>query len=150
MAVCSIRVHPDENKKPEYYIPQLLTSWAQRTVDVGGVRYITTKEDLPTNSNDYAINYALPAKDKLSKVGYCDFLKKHVKCTVPLSVTAFKKKTDRKSISEDAVQNAESRSRRVYIMEGDTMQPYFGTLYCDLEYELDKYDVAYIEYEDKT
>jgi hypothetical protein len=133
MAACMIR-RCDEacDPQPEYAIPQLLMSWAQQSDNnYCGVRFFSTRDEPSTNSNDYAVNYAFPARG-FGDGNYCSFLTGHLKLTEPVKCGPGYLPDDRE-LSDKAVDIRESRRARVMMRS----QRYFETEYCYWEYVLD-------------
>src|SRR5262249_32770682 len=87
LAAVSLRTPSAEStgrERPEYLVPQMLMEWVQRSLGFDGIRYFSTRELPGSNSNDYAIDYAFPAKTSGSK-GHCPSLSRLIHCTAPIS-----------------------------------------------------------------
>lgn len=78
MAVCSIKVSPNESNDsirfiPEYVFPQMLLEWVRMSQDLDGIKYFSSH----TNRNELGygsfINYAIPVK-KIKESGWCSQL----------------------------------------------------------------------------
>ena len=109
----------------------------------GRDRFFSTQEQAIRSTQDISINYALPAKSEKSH-GYDDFLSDIANCTYPVSIGEFRNKKWKLPGNENALQVAERNWRRLTVPPEDGGYRYFGTWYCNLEYELDGYPTARI------
>jgi hypothetical protein len=132
MAASMIRRGEPRDPQPEYSIPQLLMSWAQQSDnDYCGVRFFSTLDETSTNSNDYPVNYAFPARES-SDGNYCGFLTKHLKLTEPVKCGPGSLPDDRE-LRKRAVDRRGARHGRCMMRSQD----YYSTEYCYWEYMLD-------------
>jgi hypothetical protein len=102
IAATSLRVL-DHESNVEYILPNLLMDWIHDEGRYDGVRYFTTKDDMPLGNHDYSINIALIAR-KANRRGYCRLLRESVLCTEPLPVREFfegKKKPTYQRVPEE-------------------------------------------------
>jgi hypothetical protein len=139
LAAVSLRtpsVSPANGAKPEYLVPQMLMSWVQRSLNFDGIRYFPTRELPGNNTNDYAIDYAFPVKSSLPS-GYCKALSRLFLGTPPVAFGRVAGADIAEHLSEQDFARAESKSRRYMIVDQNSMQHYYGTAYCDMEYVLD-------------
>jgi hypothetical protein len=121
----------------EYLIPQLLMRWASDREGFFGVRYFTSKDDSSSNSQDWPINFAIPARTAKSS-GYCDVLQERIRCTLPQSLALMDQKPLRELVTREAGDRRQEALGRVMITEGRTMTPYIESIYGKMEYWLDR------------
>jgi hypothetical protein len=132
MAASLIRKDELRDPQPEYAIPQLLMSWAQQSDnDYCGVRFFSTRDEPPTSSVDYRVNYAFPARER-SANNYCGFLTKYITLTQPVR-SQRARLANYPELLTSAASVRESRHGRLAMRS----QPYLDTEYCYLEYLLD-------------
>jgi hypothetical protein len=126
-----------EGTPPEYVIPQLLMLWVSQSDRFLGIRYLTSKPDYSTNSNDWSINLALPSR-RVRPRGYCDFLRSHTRCTEPQPLAGMRRLSARELATPSAVDERERRSGRVMLIRGRSMFDYIETPFGKMEYWLDR------------
>jgi hypothetical protein len=145
VAACSISAaHSNDAVKPEYVIPQLTMKWVQQSHDIDGIRFFSTREQAIRSTQDISINYALLAKETEKREGYDQFLVEVAHCTYPISVSEFQNR-DLVPPNEAEYETAEKNWRRLTIPEEHGGCRYFGTWYCNLEYELDRREIGRVE-----
>jgi hypothetical protein len=134
--------HPDE-----YVIPQLLMRWTQRSDRFLGIRFFTSKEDRSTNSQDWSVNLALPAR-MIKNSGYCDFLKSRVRCTVPERLSLMNEKSLQDLVTREAGDRRQWAMGRYMLQWPDHgLEEYSRTVFGKMEYWLDRPELqlAYID-----
>jgi len=122
--------------RPEYIVPQMLMAWVHGSLSFDGIRYFSTRELPGNNDNDYAINYAFPAKTSQAS-GHCAALERLFHCTRPVGFQHVASAGLSKLLSAEHFALAESKSRRYMIVDQENIRHYYGTTYCDMEYALD-------------
>jgi hypothetical protein len=125
-----------DREMPEYLVPQMLMMWVQRSLSFDGIRYFSTREPPGNNDNDYAIDYAFPVKT-LEPRGHCPALSRLFFCTIPVCFARVSASNVSTLFSEQHFTHAESKFRRCMIADQNSIQHYYGTTYCDMEYVLD-------------
>lgn len=123
--------------QPEYLIAQTLAEWVSRSETYLGIRFFTSKFDSSTNSNDWSINVALPAREHKSS-GYSDFLSARTRWTEPQQLTAMRRIDARDLATPEAIDRREECGGRVMLHRGRTLQHYFETTWGKMEYWLDR------------
>jgi hypothetical protein len=118
--------------------------WVQQRHDIGGIRFFSTREQAIRSTQDISINYALPAKGTEKSEGYDDFLVEVARCTYPTSIAEFR---DRELTppNEAEYETAEKNWHRLTVPAEHGGYRYFGTWYCNLEYELDRQETGRVE-----
>ena len=138
LAAATVRKRaPAPERQPEYVIPQLLMLWVRESDSYIGIRYFTSKSDRSTNSNDWPIDLALPART-LKASGYCDFLRTHARWTEPQPLAKMRKLRARDLATPAAAELREQRSGKVMLRSGRSLQPYIETAFGKMEYWLDR------------
>jgi hypothetical protein len=122
---------------PEYVIPQLLMLWVRESDSYIGIRYFTSKIDRSTNSNDWPIDLALPARTRKAS-GYCDFLRTRARWTEPQPLAKMRKLRAGDLATPAAAELRERRSGKVMLRRARSLQPYFETTFGKMEYWLDR------------
>jgi hypothetical protein len=143
----------DSERRVEYIIPNLLMDWICAGGRYDGVRFFTTKCDPPLGTHDYSINIALVCR-KPNRRGYCEVLRENVWCTQPIAVAAFAAGKQRaahirndipRDVREAMFDVRERRRGRYWMKQGQRLQHYIDTWFCDVEYELDPIKIGEIE-----
>jgi len=125
----------------------MLMAWVQRSLSFDGIRYFSTRELPGNNTNDYAIDYAFPAKTS-GPSGHCEVLRSLFRCTRPVGFGRVASADLSKRLSAEHFALAESKFRRYMIVDQNSMWRYYGTTHCDMEYALDfasLYSLAYAD-----
>jgi hypothetical protein len=125
------------DRPPEYVIPQLLMLWVRKGYSHIGIRYFTSKSDRSTNSQDWPIDLALPARTRKA-LGYCDFLRTRARWTEPQPLAKMRELDSRDLVTPAAVELREQRSGKVMLRRGRSLQPYVKTAWGKMEYWLDR------------
>jgi hypothetical protein len=83
---CAVKTqNPNGNFKPEYIISQLLLQFVSRKPEIDGIKFPSTRIDYSKLSGIKGYNYVFPVKT-ISKVGYCETLKRTFSSTEPTSL----------------------------------------------------------------
>jgi hypothetical protein len=137
-AVAVRKPEPAPESPDEYVISQLLMRWTQASDSFLGIRYFTSKHDPSTNSQDWSVNLALPARTKKDS-GYCDFLRARVQCTIPQRLSSMHEKSVRDLITREAGDRRQQAMGRYMLRWPDgRLEEYSGTLFGKMEYWLDR------------
>lgn len=139
LAAMSVRkLEPAPEQPPEYVLPQLLMLWVAQSERLLGIRYFTSKEDRSTNSQDWSVNLAIPARTtKVS--GYCDFLLARAECTPPQPLSLMVEKSLKGLVTKEAGDRRQQALGRVMLRWPDgRLEDYIGTVFGKMEYWLDR------------
>ena len=128
---------PASERPPEYVIPQLVMRWVRESDSYIGIRYFTSKSDRSTNSNDWPIDLALPARER-NESGYCDFLTARARWTEPQPLAKMRQLHASDLATPAAAELREQRSGKVMLRRGRSLQPYVETAFGKMEYWLDR------------
>jgi RES domain-containing protein len=141
LATVSIRKLAEGPNPPEYVVPQLLMRWVAHQEKFLGVRYFTSKDDPSTNSNDWSINLALPARTTRD-AGYCEFLAKRTRFTPPQRLSAMNGKTLESLVTKESGDRRQAEAGRYMLRWPDgRVEPYFQTVFGKMEYWLDRPEI---------
>lgn len=141
LAAVSVRKRAAVERPPEYVVPQLLMRWVAGREGLLGIRFFTSKQDPSTNSQDWAVNLALPARS-VKPSGYCDFLAARTRFTPPQPLSVMEGKTLAEIADEAAVDERERRLGRVMIRWPDgRLDHYVDTVFGKMEYWLDRPEI---------
>ncbi len=139
---CSIQTkYPNANFKEEYIIPQMLMQWCKTTLDVDGVKYLSTIEgsEKYKNLRSNLENIAIPIKS-ISNKGYCQEIAKLFQCTKPVNIFSLKHMR-KKELSESEMKlwlEKDNGSVSNYFLRSMVAKKHKFTLFDRVEVELNK------------
>jgi hypothetical protein len=141
LATVSVRKLDEVPNPPEYIVPQLLMQWVAKQDDLLGIRYFTTKDDSSTNSQDWAVNLALPSRTTRDS-GYCEFLAARTRLTAPQPLAGMSEMTLEKLITRAAGGRRQDAGGRYMLRWPDgRIEHYVGTVFGKMEYWLDRSEI---------
>jgi len=143
---CSIQAkYPNANFKEEYIIPQMLMQWCKATLDVDGVKYLSTIEgdEKYKNLRPRLISIAIPIKS-ISNKGYCPEITKLFQCTPPKNIYSYKHLKKKKLSKTDMKLWLQKDNGSVsnYVLRSIMAQEYKFTFFDRVEVELNRLEVA--------
>ena len=141
-AVSVQKREPPPDHPPEYVIPQMLMHWAADQEGLFGVRYFTSKNDPSSNSQDWAINFAIPTRTKKAS-GYCDFLRERALCTLPQNLGMVAERSLGELVTRETGDRRNAAlGRNMFVWPDGSMDQYIRTPFGKMEYWLDRADLS--------
>ncbi|MDQ1772333.1 RES domain-containing protein [Labilibaculum sp. A4] len=139
---CTIQTkYPFANFKEEYIIPQMLMQWCKTTLDIDGIKYLSTIEgnEKYKNLRPHSISIAIPIKS-INYKGYCPEITKLFQCTEPINIFSLKH-LRKKELSEAEMKlwlEKDNGSVPNYVLRSMIAKKHKFTFFDRVEVELNK------------